>query len=198
MRSGATLVLLLTTLVVGVGCQRVAGAQSADPALGPIGCFELVADELASTSGLELCTAATSAAPGECYMAATTRRSDLPTGKMITLCRGATSLDPLDCFERLDAGGDLTDDQILGYCAAVCPLGPAPPQYSSAACVSEGLERTNLVDQQVAELCVNSHSASPVDCYLRGERTTQLTDSQLVGLCAQRFSCQYINAPPPE
>ena len=50
----------------------------------------------------------------------------------------------------------------------------------------------------VGELCTNSQSASPVDCYVRGIEETGLTTSQLVGLCAQRFSCQYVNTPAPE
>ncbi len=197
MRLTACPLFFLALLVCG-GCQRSAGAQGADPALGPIGCYELVSDTVASTTGLQLCTAATSEAPGQCFMEGTTRRSDLTTNQTVRLCRGATSLEPLECFESLDADGSLTDEQILDYCAMRCPLGPAPPQSSSAACVSEGLERTQLSSQMVGELCVNSHSASPVACYLRGTRTTQLTNNQLVELCAQRFSCQYVNAPPPE
>ena len=51
--------LLFFALIVGAGCQRDASAQAADPALGPIACYELVADNVASTTGLELCTAAT-------------------------------------------------------------------------------------------------------------------------------------------
>jgi hypothetical protein len=104
----------------------------------------------------------------------------------------------LQCFEELDADGTLTEDQILSYCAMSCPLGPAPPQSSSGACVSEALERTNLTTQQVGELCRGSHSSTPVECYQRGVQGTGLTNDQLVGLCAQHFSCQYVNTPPPE
>jgi hypothetical protein len=194
----ATRLLLFLALIAGTGCQRVASAQSADPALGPIACYELVAGNVASTTGLELCTAATSAAPGQCFVETASRHSDLATSQMVGLCRGATTLDPLLCFEELDADGSLTNDQILEYCGTRCPLGPAPPQSSNAACVAEGLDRTNLAAQMVGELCINSQSATPVDCYLRGAATTQLATSQLVGLCAQRFSCQYVNTPPPE
>jgi hypothetical protein len=196
MRSIACVLVLLAPLL-GTGCQRVAGAQSADPALGPIGCYEVVADILASTTGLQLCTAATSAAPGRCFLDASTQ-TDLTTSQMVTLCRGATSLDPLLCFEHLDEDGTLTNEQILDYCAMRCPIGPAPAQSSSSWCVAEGLERTNLAAQMVGELCINSHSAAPVECYMRGTNTTSLTTSQLVTLCAQRFSCQYVNEAPPE
>jgi hypothetical protein len=195
MRSIAPVLVLLAPVA---GCQRIAAAQSADPALGPIGCYEQVADSVASTTGIELCVAATSAAPGQCFMEASTRHSDLTTSQMVSLCRGSTSLDPLLCFEELDADGSLTNAQILDYCGMRCPIGPAPAQSSSAACVSQGLDRTNLAAQMVGELCINSHSAAPVACYLRGTNTTSLTTGQLVTLCAQRFSCQYVNAPPPE
>lgn len=191
----APVLVFLAALCV-VGCQRDAGAQGEDVSLGPIGCYEVVSGTVASTTGLELCTAATSAAPGHCFTEATRRHGDLTTSQIVRLCRGATSLDSLQCFEHLDADGSLTNEQILDYCGMQCPLGPAPPQSASSACVAEGLDRTNLPTQMVGELCVSSRSAGPVDCYVRGTRTTQLTTSQLVGLCAQRFSCQYVNVPP--
>lgn len=131
-------------------------------------------------------------------MEATRRIGDLTTNQMLTLCRGATNLETVVCYEHLDEEGSLTNEQILDYCSMRCPLGPAPPQSASSACVAEGLDRTNLAAEMVGELCVNSQSASPVDCFLRGTATTQLTTNQLVGLCAQRFSCQYVNTPPPE
>ena len=133
--------------------------------------------------------------PGECFVAATNRHSDLTTSQMVTLCRGATSFETLVCYETLDADGSLTQDQILNYCATQCALGPAPAQSSSPACVQEGLDRTDLSAQMVGELCIASHSAAPVDCYLRGDSTTQLTTGQLVYLCGQKYSCQYVNYP---
>jgi hypothetical protein len=193
MQSYACATLLLASVLVG-GCQGKAIAQQPDPALGPIMCFEFTSDLLASETGLELCTAATSSTPGACFMEATRRHGDLTTVQKVRLCRGATSFDTIECFEHLEADGTLTNDQILDYCAMTCPLGPAPPQSSSAACVDEGLERTQLATQQVGELCFNSRSAGPVFCYLRGTESTQLTNSQLIQLCAQRFSCQYVNA----
>jgi len=190
--------VLVLLAPLAAGCQRVAGAQNADPALGPIECFELVKDILPSTTGMTLCTGATSSAPGHCFVEATKRVGNLTTSQLVTLCQGATTLESLVCYEHLDAEGSLTDDQILDYCALKCPLGPAPPQSANAACVAQGLDRTDLAAKMVGELCLNSQSATPVACYLRGKQTTQLTTSSLVSLCAQRFSCQYVNSPPPE
>jgi hypothetical protein len=185
----------LLTATLGAGCQRQARAQPAESASGPIECYEVVADLVASTTGVDLCTSATSAMPGECFVATSNRHSDLATDEMVTLCRGANSFQPLVCLEELEADGTLTNDQIIGYCAMQCPIGPAPAQSSSPACVQEGLDRTDLSAQMVGELCIASHSAAPVDCYLRGESATQLTTGQLVYLCAQRYSCQYVNYP---
>jgi hypothetical protein len=196
MQSYSRIVLVLCSMLLGA-CQRKAVAQAVDPALGPIGCYEYTEDLIASTTGLDLCTAATSSAPGACFIEATQRNSDLTTDQKVRLCRGATSFETLQCFENLEADGTLTNDQVLDYCAMTCPLGPAPPQSSSAACVDEGLELTQLATQQVGELCFNSHSAGPVYCYMRGRETTQLTNGQLIQLCAQRYSCQYVNAVPP-
>ncbi len=188
--------LLVATL--GAGCQGKARAQPAESASAPIECYEVVADLVASTTGVDLCTSATSRMPGECFVAAMNRHDDLATDESVMLCRGATSFQPLLCFEELEADGTLTNDQMISYCAMQCPIGPAPAQSSSPACVQEGLERTDLSAQMVGELCIASHSAAPVDCYLRGDTTTQLTTGQLVYLCAQRYSCQYVNYPPPE
>lgn len=183
--------LLLLALTA---CKREALAQSADPAaLGPIACFEQVGGIVAGQTGIELCRGATSATPGQCFVEATNRSNGLTTNEMVVLCAGATSLDPLDCYQRLVARGNLTENQAIGYCAPQCPLGPAPAESSSAACVGDGLDRTQLAEQSVGELCRASRSATPVACFLRGETTTQLSDSQLVQLCQQSFSCQYVN-----
>lgn len=187
-------VLLLLALA---SCKRAALAQGADPALGPIACFELVSGVVASQTGIELCRAATSAAPGQCFVEASRRSNGLTTNDMVVLCAGATSLDPLDCYQRLEARGNLTDNQALGYCAPQCPLGPAPAESSSAACVGNALDRTQLAEESVGELCRYSRSEMPVECFLRGETSTQLSDSQLVDLCQQQFSCQYVNAAAP-
>jgi hypothetical protein len=183
----------LVLLLVVASCKHEALAQGADPALGPIACFEQVGGIVPSQTGIELCRAATSAAPGQCFVEATNRASGLTTNEIVVLCAGATSLDSLDCYERLRARGTLTENQAIGYCAPQCPLGPAPAESSSAACIGEALDRTQLAQQTAGELCRLSRSAMPVECYLRGETTTQLSDSQLVQLCAQSFSCQYVN-----
>jgi hypothetical protein len=185
---------LCLLLLVLASCKREALAQNADPALGPIACFEQVSGLVASQTGVELCRAATSAAPGQCFVEATNRASALTTNEMVVLCAGATSLDPLDCYQRLVARGTITQNQAIGYCAPQCPLGPPPAESSSAACIGDGLDRTQLAEQSVGELCRLSRSATPVECFLRGETTTQLSDSQLVSLCQQNFSCQYVNA----
>lgn len=162
--------------------------------MGPIACYEIVSGDVASQTGIELCRGATSATPGQCFVEATRRSSGLTTNEMVVLCAGATSLDPLDCYERLLARGTLTENQAIGYCVPQCPIGPAPAQSSSPACVGEGLDRTQLAEQSVGELCRYSRSEMPVECFLRGKTTTQLSDSQLVQLCQQQFSCQYVNA----
>jgi hypothetical protein len=185
-------------LLLATACRRNAVAQTADTAaLGPIACFEVVdALGIASSTGLQLCTRATSSAPGDCFAAASARLPGLATSDLVNLCHGATTLETVECYESLYAQGGLTEQQVIGYCAMTCPLGPAPPQSSSAACVREGLDRTQLADQMIGELCSRSRSAMPVSCYLQGEASTQLSDSQLVELCTQNFSCQYVNTPP--
>ena len=187
----------LLLLLVVASCKHEALAQNADPALGPIACFEQVSGLVASQTGVELCRAATSATPGQCFVEATNRANGLTTNEIVVLCAGATSLDPLDCYERLQARGTVTENQAIGYCAPQCPLGPAPAESSSAACIGDALDRTQLAQQSAGELCRYSRSATPVECYLRGESSTQLSDSQLVTLCQQNFSCQYVNAAAP-
>lgn len=185
--------------LLAAGCQRDAGAQVPDDPLGPIRCFELVeARGLASTTALDLCTGATSSAPGQCFVAATDRHGWLTTLQIVRLCRAATSIEPVQCFERLDAAGTLTSEQILGYCATSCPMGPAPPEASDAGCFAVALERANLSAQMAGELCRNSRSAGPATCFMRGEDETALTESQLVQLCTHMWSCQYINVLPAQ
>jgi hypothetical protein len=188
---------LCLLLLVLTSCKREALAQNADPALGPIACFEQVSGLVASQTGIELCRAATSATPGQCFVEASRRATELTTNEVVVLCAGATSLDPLDCYERLQARGTVTENQAIGYCAPQCPIGPAPAESSSAACIGDALDRTELAEQTAGELCRSSRSALPVECYLRGETSTQLSDSQLVDLCQQNYSCQYVNAAAP-
>lgn len=191
-------IVMIGVVLLGTACRRTADAQLIDDSLGPIRCFEIVdAMNLASQSALDLCTGATSDAPGRCY-AELFDRFPLTTQRMVALCRGATSLEPVACYEELAASETLTEQQIIGYCATTCPLGPAPPQASDPACLGAALERTNLALQTAGELCLSSRSAGPVDCYLRGVDVTTLADLQLIQLCAHTSSCQYLNAPPPE
>jgi hypothetical protein len=190
-------VLLLGLLVLGQGCQGSATAQPQDDPLGPIRCFEIVsALDLSSQSGLELCAGATSAMPGQCYAYLDAQRPELTDGKRLTLCQGATSMDSVACYERLRAGEELTEDQMIAYCATSCPVGPAPAQTSSPACFENATDRSDLSEQQATDLCVGSRSAGPANCFEVGEDLTELTESQLVGLCRQRYSCQYINGAP--
>lgn len=192
MRSSTHLLLLLAL----TSCRREALAQGEDPALGPIACYEQVNGIVSSQTGVELCRGATSATPGQCFVEASNRSHGMTTNEMVVLCAGATSLAPLDCYDRLLARGIVTENQAIAYCGPQCPIGPAPAESSSAECIGEGLDRTQLAEQSVAELCRYSRSALPVECFLRGERGTQLSDSQLVSLCQQQFSCQYVNAAP--
>jgi hypothetical protein len=198
LRARLGLACTVSLALLGAACRREAVAQPPADPLGPIGCFELAdAKGLASETALDLCGGATSVAPGECYVGAVDRVHVLTTQKIIQLCRRATSLEPLACFERLHATGTLTEDQVLDYCAMRCPLGPAPAEASNPECVAGALERTNLANQTIGELCTRSRSAGPVECFVRGEEVSQLAESQLVQLCAERPSCQYVTAAPP-
>jgi len=191
-----SLVLALLPALFAPACQRVQ-AQATENPLAPVGCFEIVDDKgLASSAAIDLCTSATSVAPGLCYEAAIDRHGDLTTSQIIQLCRAATSTEPVNCYTRLDARGELTNDQIIRYCATRCAMGPAPPQASSADCLAAALDRTDLTRQMAEELCTRSRSAGPVDCFVAGRNVTNLSHGQLVGLCAQTFSCQYVNTPP--
>ncbi len=188
--------LALLGAVLGGACQREAIAQPVDDPLAPIGCFEIVdARNIASDSVIDLCTAATSLAPAQCFVNALDRHHELSTSQIIQLCRRATTLEPLGCYERLDREGKLTEDQLIGYCAMYCPVGPPAAQSASPACFAAALARTSLAEQTIGQLCFNSRSAGPVDCYLRG-LDSNLSDTKLVQLCAQTASCQYVTAVP--
>src|SRR3954452_9932454 len=101
--------LLLSFALIFGACQRDAKAQAVDDYMAPISCFELVNGAgAASTTGVQVCTAATSIAPGRCFVEGSQRNADLTTSDLAQLCRGATSLDPLACYEHLDAEGTLT------------------------------------------------------------------------------------------
>jgi hypothetical protein len=185
---------LLAAMIAAAGCQRPAEAQEVtrDP-LGPLRCYQLADDaELASDTAIDLCAGALSDAPGGCYLRAVDQFPSVATQKLQILCAGATSLEPLACFTQLDAQEELTEDQMVTYCATACPLAPPPPEASSAACLDLALEQTELTLQQAGELCALSSSAGPVQCYLAGDANNpELSDSNLIRLCAEQFGCQY-------
>jgi len=187
--------VMLAMILSYASCQRDSEAQVVADSLGPIDCF-LIADEvgIASTSSVELCAGATSAAPGQC-LAAAVDRGVLTTQQIVELCRASTSLEPFTCFEELNAIGTLTNNQMIEYCGMRCPLGPPPPEAGNAQCLATALDRADLTTQSGAELCLLATSAGPVDCFVAGKNATQLPDSQLIRLCAETTHCQYINAP---
>lgn len=185
--------------LVAASCQREAAAQQAverDP-LGPVRCFTITTDrQLSEQSAIQLCAGMPNDAPGRCYSLGLDEAPGLSSQQLQQLCSAASDVDPLRCYQRLDAEGSLTDQQIIDYCRTTCPVGPPPPQASSPACLASALRDTQLALQTAGELCVNSSSAGPVACYLAGEDLQTLTDSQLVQLCAEQFQCQYYNAAP--
>jgi len=191
-------VVVLAWLVAIAACQREAGAQvvERDP-LGPVRCFTLTTDrQLSQQSALELCGGQPTDAPGRCYATGLDRAPGLSSQQIQQLCTVATSLAPLECYLRLDADGILTDQQMLDYCGATCPIGPPPPQSASPACLSAAIESTDLALQTAGELCANSSSAGPVRCYLAADALQTLTETQLVQLCAEQYQCQYSYGGP--
>ena len=188
-------VVVIALLVAGAACKRQAVAQVMRDPLGPVQCFEIVdAKQLSEQSGIELCTAALSDAPGRCYAQAVDEFHELSTQKILQLCSRATSTEPVACYARLAATGVLTEDQMIAYCTTTCALGPPPPEASNAACLSEAMSRTNLSLQLAGELCDRAASAGPVQCLLAGQDLHKIADSSLITLCAESRRCQYYNA----
>lgn len=184
-------------LFLGAGCKREASPQVVQDPLGPIRCFQIAdSRQLAEQSAVELCTAALSEAPGLCYAGALDRFHELSTQKILQLCNRATSTEPLECYAHLDSLGQLTEDQIIAYCATSCALGPPPPEASHPACLAAATTQTDLSLQSAGELCLLSSSAGPVRCFLAGQDLHKIADSTLVTLCAESRRCQYYNAPP--
>jgi hypothetical protein len=192
---------VVVLLVMLAGGQRDSEAQAPpverDP-LGPVRCYEIVvAEQLSSESAIELCSGAISDAPGRCFAGALNQFPGLTEQKVMSLCQGATSLQPLDCYARLDANEDLTEDQLIAYCGTFCPVGPAPPEASNPACLDLAVNDTDLALQSAGELCAGSSSAGPVACFAAGQDLEQIADSSLITLCRERFQCQYnYNAAP--
>lgn len=184
-------------LLVACACRRTADAQVTRDSVAPVRCFQLVtAAGLASETAVDLCGGMPSDAPGRCYVQSIDRFHQLSTQQVQQLCTAATSLQPVECYARLDARGDLTEDQAIQYCATRCPIGPPPPEASSAACLDAAASLSNLALQTAAELCLGSTSEGPVRCFLAGEDLHSLSESSLVQLCAETSGCQYYNAIP--
>jgi hypothetical protein len=192
--------LVLVHILLSIGasaCQRSADAQNGRDSLAPVRCYQ-IADgrQLASQSALQLCAGTPTTAPGLCFAESSDRFRDLATQQMLQLCTRATSLQPVDCYAQVSARGDVTSDQAVRFCATICPIGPAPPEGSSAACLDAATRRTTLSLQSAAQLCIGSSSDGPVDCFLAGRELHTLTDSSLVQLCPESTGCQYYNAAP--
>jgi hypothetical protein len=191
MRFAVTLLLLGCT-----GCEREVTAQSLDP-VAPVSCFRIVdAMQLAEDSAIQLCASATNVAPGTCFALASQQFAQLATQKLLSLCADTTSTEPVACFARLATSGTLTEDQMVGYCATRCALGPPPPEASHPACLDQALRATTLTEQSAIELCRDAGSVGPVQCFLDGRTLHKVSDSKLITLCAESRSCQYYNAVP--
>lgn len=186
-------VVCLFFVQLAAACQREASAQAIrrDP-LAPVGCFQIVDRlQLAEDNAILLCQGAFNDAPGRCYAQAVDRFHELSQQQVLNLCARATSTEPIDCYARLDATGELTSSQIIAYCTVFCPVGPPPPEASSPDCLSDAVNLTDLSLQNAGELCVGSSSSAPVQCFLAGQNLQQLSDSKLIDLCAQLQQCQY-------
>jgi hypothetical protein len=188
----------VTLLLLGcAGCEREVIAQSLDP-IAPVRCFRIVdAIQLAEDSAIELCASALNDAPGSCFALASQQFAQLATQKVLTLCTDTTSTQPVACFARLASSGTLSEDQMVAYCATRCALGPPPPEGSHPACLDHALRATGLTQQSAAQLCRDSRSIGPVQCFLEGRSLNKVSDSKLIRLCAESRSCQYYNAAPP-
>jgi hypothetical protein len=178
---------------LAAACQRTADAQSIQrDYLGPIQCLTIVMDrQLSEQSALELCTGAISDAPGRCYAQALDRYQELSSQQIQQLCTRATSTEPVDCYGRLDATEELTEQQMIDYCAMYCPVGPPPPQSSSSQCLAQAVENTDLSLQMAGDLCFGSSTAGPVQCFVAGQNLQRIADSSLITLCRERVYCQY-------
>jgi hypothetical protein len=184
-------------LIVGCGCEREVTAQSQDP-IAPVRCFRIVdAMHLAEDSAIDLCASALNDAPGSCYALASQQFAQLATQKVLTLCAGTTSIEPVACFARLATSGRLTEDQMVAYCTTRCALGPPPPEASHPLCLDQALRATSLTQQSAAVLCNGAGSVGPVQCFLDGRSLNKVSDSKLIRLCVEARSCQYYNAAPP-
>lgn len=144
---------------------------------------------------IQLCQGALNEIPGRCYEQASNEFTTFSTQQLMGLCGGTTSLEPLACIGRLVAVGTMSEDQMVNYCAAACPLGPPPPENSSAQCQAVALERANLPHQTAAELCTNARSVGPALCFMSGRGLHTISDSKLVKLCAEYRRCQYVTGP---
>jgi hypothetical protein len=141
-------------------------------------------------SAIQLCAGAINASPGQCYATSLDRFHELSTQKIEQLCIGTTTLQPVSCYADLARIGELTEDQIISYCANVGAAGPPPPQTSSPACADMAIDRANISLQKAGQLCAGSRSVGPALCYMAGD-VTRLSGDKLINLCADTTHCQY-------
>jgi hypothetical protein len=187
----------LVAALLAVACEGRSSAQVVRDPLGPVQCFRIAdGKNLAEQSSIQMCAGALSAAPGQCYAAAIEQFHELSSQQIVELCTGATNLTPLSCYAHLATENYLTEGQIIAYCATACPLGPPPPQASSPACLEAAVDRTGLSLQSAGELCLGSHSAGPVQCFVAGLDLHKVAESKLVELCRESLHCQFYNTSP--
>jgi hypothetical protein len=177
---------------MAAACQRDAAAQSRADPYGPIRCFQQTTQAgLTDESTVAFCSGAINSAPGQCYASATNQFTDLSSLQIQELCAGTTNLQPLTCYGSLSQRNELTQEQILSYCAVQCPAGPPPPQTQNPACAHVALESANLTIQQTQALCAGARSAGPALCFMEGLNLHVLSSTQLLDLCAETVHCQY-------
>ena len=103
---------------------------------------------LAIWVGLPLQPAAIDQYPGS-YATCVERAEDattLSSSQTLSLCNGATSDAPLDCFLAAQTELPLSDQQSMDLCRFARSMGPVD-------CFADGDRRTTLSDQQLLAMC---------------------------------------------
>ena len=189
------MLFVVLSLMFTLACSRTSVAQVADyrDPLGPVACFDLATNRVATFSALALCAGAPSDAPARC-MTEALAQGTLTSQDAVLLCRGAMSTDPSRCFERLSDTTAIDKTRIIDYCAAPLAFAPTIPA-SSTACVEAALDEADLWEQITLTLCRGSTSAAPVSCFTYGRDVIALTDHDLATLCSPASSWEYRALP---
>jgi hypothetical protein len=99
----------------------------------------------------------------------------------VQLCAGATSDVPVRCISRLTATSGYVDANLVQFCAALRWPFVPAPTSGSPVCL-DAAQYSGLADDQALSLCRGAKTTEPVACVERG-RLTGLADGDLVDLC---------------